>query len=81
MPGNSGEKVVAGNTRLSSERRRSHDGCPRPQGSAPLTDVNLKLERVYTVSGKLDMSVFPKATGRLQVHVHLGGDGIRPEFK
>ena len=38
-----------------------------------LTNVNLNLERVYTVSGKVDMSVYPKTTGRMQVHAYLGG--------
>lgn len=43
------------------------------KAALPLIDVNLKLERVYTVSGKLDMSVFPKATGHRQIYVYLSG--------
>lgn len=44
--------------------------------AAQALEVNLKLARVYTVSGKVQMSVYPKATGRLQVHVYLRGDEV-----
>jgi hypothetical protein len=70
------KKVVAGDYHIRVRAASGYGRTPKlvVQGGLPLTDVMLKLQKVYTLKGKVDVSVYPKKVDYMYIQFTGAGE-------